>query len=83
MALMLLLNPLPLAAQDKEAEAAYEAAAALFKLDLWEQAAAGYREYFKNHPKHALAGHAHHGLGLCHHRRGDLADLFDPRGPCQ
>jgi TolA-binding protein len=73
LALTLLLNPSPLAAQNKEAEAAYEAAVGLLKLDLWEQAAEGYREYFKNHPKHAFAGQAHLGLGLCHFNLLDYA----------
>ncbi len=73
LALAMLLNPSPLAGQDKEAEAAYEGAAGLFQLELWDQAAAGYREFFKKHPKHALAGHAHHGLGLCHFNMKDYA----------
>ena len=53
-------------AQDSRAEAAYEAAAGLFNLGLWEQSAAAYNEYFKKHPRHTLAGHAHYGLGLCY-----------------
>ena len=53
-------------AQDSRAEAAYEAAAGLFNLGLWEQSAAAYKEYFKKHPRHTLAGHAHYGLGLCY-----------------
>tara|TARA_Y100000588_G_scaffold160117_1_gene174117 strand:- start:17615 stop:20353 length:2739 start_codon:yes stop_codon:yes gene_type:complete len=60
-------------AQDSEAEAAYEAAAGLFNLGLWEQAAAAYKEYFKKHPRHTLAGHAHFGLGLCHFNMKDYA----------
>jgi len=53
-------------AQDSKAEDAYEAAAGLFNLGLWEQAATAYKEYFKKHPGHTLAGHAHYGLGLCY-----------------
>jgi len=53
-------------AKDRKAEAAYEAAAGLCHLGFWKLAAAEYKEYFKNHPKHTLAGHAHYGLGLCH-----------------
>ena len=56
----------PVSAQDSKAEAAYEAAAGLFNLGLWEQAATAYKEYFKMHPGHTLAGHAHYGLGLCY-----------------
>ncbi len=70
---MLALNPSPLAAQNREAEAAYEGAAQLVKLQLWEQAAKGYREYFKKFPKHEMASHAHHGLGLCHFNLKDYA----------
>ena len=66
LAMAMLVAPAPLSAQDKKAEEAYEAAAFLFNQGEWEQAAAGYREYFKKHPKHSLAGHAHYGLGLCH-----------------
>jgi TolA-binding protein len=73
LALTLLLNPSPLAAQNKEAEAAYESAVGLLKLDLWEQSAESYREYFKNHPRHAFAGQAHLGLGLCHFNLLDYA----------
>jgi TolA-binding protein len=73
LALALLARPGLLPAQDKEAEAAYEAAAGLFNLGLWAEAAAGYREYFKKHPKHPLAGHAHYGLGLCHFNLKDYA----------
>ena len=53
-------------AQDTKAEAAYEAAAGLFNLGLWEQSAVAYREYFKKYPKHTLSGHARYGLGLCY-----------------
>jgi len=60
-------------AQDSKAEAAYEAAAGLFNVGLWEQAAAAYKEYFKKHPRHTLAGHAHYGLGLCHFNMKDYA----------
>ncbi len=56
----------PASAQDSKAEDAYEAAAGLFNLGLWEQAATAYKEYFKKHPGHTLAGHAHYGLGLCY-----------------
>ena len=73
LALALLLIPSPLAAQNKEAEAAYETAVGLLKLGLWKQAAEGYREYFKNHPKHAFVGQAHHGLALCHFNLLDYA----------
>ena len=62
-----------MSAKDTEAEAAYEAAAGLFNLGLWEQAAAAYKEYFKKHPQHTLAGHAHFGLGLCHFNMKDYA----------
>ena len=60
-------------AQDTKAEAAYEAAAGLFNLGLWEQSAVAYKEYFKKHPKHALAGHAHYGLGLSYFNMKDYA----------
>ncbi len=63
----------PSSAQDSKAEDAYEAAAGLFNLGLWEQAAAAYKEYFKKHPKHTLAGHAHYGLGLCYFNLRDYA----------
>ena len=63
----------PSSAQDSKAEDAYEAAAGLFNLGLWEQAAAAYKEYFKKHPKHTLAGHAHYGLGLCYFNLKDYA----------
>ncbi|SVE45869.1 uncharacterized protein METZ01_LOCUS498723, partial [marine metagenome] len=58
-------------AQDTKAAAAYEAAAGLFNLGLWEQATVAYKEYFKKHPKHTLAGHAHYGLGLCYFNMKD------------
>ena len=58
-------------AQDTKAEAAYEAAAGLANLGLWEQSAIAYKEYFKKHPKHTLAGHAHYGLGLCYFNMKD------------
>ena len=64
--LALMLGPVRVQAADKEAEAAYEAAAGLFNLGLWKEAADGYKEYFKKHPRHNLAGHAHYGLGLCY-----------------
>lgn len=73
LALALLARPGLLPAQNKEAEAAYGAAAGLFNAGLWEEAAAGYREYFKKHPKHTLAGHAHYGLGLCYFNLKDYA----------
>ena len=60
-------------AKDSEAEAAYEAAAGLFNLGLWEQAAKAYKEYFKKYPRHSLAGHAHFGLGLCHFNMKEYA----------
>ncbi len=60
-------------AQDTKATAAYEAAAGLFNLGLWEQATVAYKEYFKKHPKHTLAGHAHYGLGLCYFNMKDYA----------
>ena len=62
----LLLGPVRVCAADKDAEAAYEAAAGLFNLGLWKEAADGYKEYFQKHPRHSLAGHAHYGLGLCY-----------------
>ena len=71
LALAMLVAPAPLSAQDKKAEAAYEAAAFLFTQGQWEQAVVGYREYFKKHPKHRFAGHAHYGLGLCHFNQKD------------
>ena len=73
LALAVALNPSPLAAQNKEAEAAYEGAAGLVQLQLWEQAVKAYHEYFQKFPKHEMAGHAHHGLGLCHFNMKDYA----------
>ena len=70
-AVILVIGAIPSPAQDTKAEAAYEAAAGLVNLGLWEQAAVAYKEYFKNHPKHALAGHAHYGLGLCYFNMKD------------
>ena len=66
LALMVLLPSSIFAAQNKAAEAAYEGAAGLVQLQLWDKAAKGYLEYFEKFPKHEMAGHAHHGLGLCH-----------------
>ena len=65
-AVILVTNATVSSAQDTKAEAAYEAAAGLVNLGVWEQAAIAYKEYFKKHPKHTLAGHAHYGLGLCY-----------------
>ena len=59
----------PASAQDSKAEDAYEAAAGLFNLGLWEQAAVAYEKYFENYPNDTLAGHAHYGLGLCYFNR--------------
>ena len=64
-ALALLLNT-PAQADDKQAAAAYNAAAGLFNARLWDNAAKGYEEYLKNHPRHELVGHGHYGLGLCY-----------------
>ncbi|MDC0219429.1 tetratricopeptide repeat protein [Verrucomicrobia bacterium] len=66
LALMVLLPSFTISAQNKAAEAAYEGAAGLVQLQLWDKAAKGYLEYFQKFPKHEMAGHAHHGLGLCH-----------------
>lgn len=71
--LMVLLPSSTIAAQNKAAEAAYEGAAGLVGLGLWEPAAKGYLEYFKKFPKHEMAGHAHHGLGLCYFNMKDYA----------
>ena len=66
LALLVLLPSSTISAQNKAAEAAYEGAAGLVQLQLWDKAAKGYLEYFEKFPKHEMAGHAHHGLGLCH-----------------
>jgi len=71
--LFFLTSPQPAWADDQQGDAAYEAAAGLFNLGLWEQAAAAYQEYFDKHPRHSLAGHAHFGLGLAHFNLKDYA----------
>ena len=71
--LVLLVSPQSIRADDKAGDAAYEAAAGLFNLGLWKQAAAAYQEYFGKHPRHSLAGHAHFGLGLSYFNLKDYA----------
>jgi len=66
LAALALLLITPAKADDKQAAAAYNAAAGLFNTGLWDNAAKGYEEYLKNHPRHELAGHGHYGLGLCY-----------------
>ena len=50
LAAMALLLIAPAQADDKQAAAAYNAAAGLFNTGLWDNAAKGYEEYLKNHP---------------------------------
>ena len=64
----------PVPAQDSKAEAAYEAAAGLFNLGLWEQATVAYEKYFEDHPNDTLASHAHYGLGLCYFNQKRYAE---------
>ena len=71
--LVLLVSPQSIRADDKAGDAAYEAAAGLFNLGLWQQAAAAYQEYFGKHPRHSLAGHAYFGLGLSYFNLKDYA----------
>ncbi len=71
--LVLLASPQSIRADDKAGDAAYEAAAGLFNLGLWKQAAAAYQEYFSKHPRHSLVGHAHYGLGLSYFNLKDYA----------
>ncbi|MDG2214301.1 MAG: tetratricopeptide repeat protein, partial [Verrucomicrobiota bacterium] len=71
--LVFLASPQPAWADDQAGDAAYEAAAGLFNLGLWEQSAAAYQEYFDKHPRHSLAGHAHYGLGLAYFNLKDYA----------
>ena len=66
LAALALLLIAPAQADDKQAAAAYNAAAGLFNTGLWDNAAKGYEEYLKNHPRHELVGHGHYGLGLCY-----------------
>ena len=66
LAALALLLIAPAQADDKQAAAAYNAAAGLFNTELWDNAAKGYEEYLKNHPRHELVGHGHYGLGLCY-----------------
>jgi TolA-binding protein len=66
LAALALLLIAPAQADDKQAAAAYNAAAGLFNTQLWGNAAKGYEEYLKNHPRHELVGHGHYGLGLCY-----------------
>ena len=71
--LVLLVSTQSIRADAKAGDAAYEAAAGLFNLGLWKQAAAAYKEYFSKHPRHLLARHAHFGLGLSYFNLKDYS----------
>ena len=52
---------------DKRGDDAYNAAANLFNIGLYQQAVPAYLEYLKNHPQHNKAVDARYGLGISYY----------------